>query len=498
MRRMRKGVAAVTCAICVASTVFVGSFIAKSVISKADNMEIKVGDLTVSVPEEMLAAKVNSFLNIRYQPSSSSTIIGELKPGDTVTYLETLGEWTKVDVNGQIGYVYTKYALTGNSLKKYIKNNLDKFSVEAVQTEESFSKVYKTKKGARADAATYEMNGKVKKTATIYATKSSAQTIKNEYETVKKAVVNVQALRLRENASTKSPIKAVLSKGTYLTIVSDAKKDWMKVKYDGKIGFVSKDYIRVANVKQNKSNIVKTVKKDTKLNVEQVEKNWVQVSCDGVKNYMKREYCNVSAQTDDKKVTGLLENNVSCKIKNVQDDIALVTLKDGSQGYTKCANLKAQISIDGVKINEAAVNAEQKKIEEKQNIQIKNDGKVSKKRTDIVNYALKFVGNPYKWGGNSLTEGTDCSGFVNLIYKKYGYNLARCSWLQAQNGKEISFSELQPGDLIFYYDKDLGRIGHVAIYMGNNKIVHAKSTKAGITTNEWNYRTPYKAVNVID
>lgn len=127
MRRMRKGVAAVTCAICVASTVFVGSFIAKSVISKADNMEIKVGDLTVSVPEEMLAAKVNSFLNIRYQPSSSSTIIGELKPGDTVTYLETLGEWTKVDVNGQIGYVYTKYALTGNSLKKYIKNNLDKF-----------------------------------------------------------------------------------------------------------------------------------------------------------------------------------------------------------------------------------------------------------------------------------------------------------------------------------------------------------------------------------
>ena len=323
MRRMRKGVAAVTCAICVASTVFVGSFIAKSVISKADNMEIKVGDLTVSVPEEMLAAKVNSFLNIRYQPSSSSTIIGELKPGDTVTYLETLGEWTKVDVNGQIGYVYTKYALTGNSLKKYIKNNLDKFSVEAVQTEESFSKVYKTKKGARADAATYEMNGKVKKTATIYATKSSAQTIKNEYETVKKAVVNVQALRLRENASTKSPIKAVLSKGTYLTIVSDAKKDWMKVKYDGKIGFVSKDYIRVANVKQNKSNIVKTVKKDTKLNVEQVEKNWVQVSCDGVKNYMKREYCNVSAQTDDKKVTGLLENNVSCKIKNVQEKMHL-------------------------------------------------------------------------------------------------------------------------------------------------------------------------------
>lgn len=501
MKRVKKGVAAVTCAACIASTVFVGNFIEQRFISNADNMEIKVGDLTVSVPEKMLAANVNSFLNIRYQPSSSSTIIGKLKPGDTVTCLSSKGEWTKVDVNGQIGYVYSKYILTGNNLKKYIKNNLNKFSVEAVQTEESFSKVYKTKKSARADAATYNMDGKVKKTATLYATKSSAKTIKNEYETVEKAVVDVPALRLRKKASTKSPIKAVLKKGTYLTILSKEKKEWIKVKYNGTVGYMSKDYIKMAQVKQNKSNIVKTVKKDTKLNVAQVEKNWIEVSCDGEKNYMKREYCKVSAQSEDKKVTGLLENNVVCQIKNVQDDVALVTLKDGSQGYMKCENLKAQISIDGVKINEAAVSAEQKKLENNQentNIQIKNDGKVSKKRTEIVNCALQYVGNPYVWGGNSLTKGTDCSGFVNLIYKKYGYNLARCSWLQAQNGKEISFSELQPGDLLFYYDKDLGRIGHVAIYMGDNKIVHAKSSKSGITTSAWNYRTPYKAVNVID
>ncbi len=75
--------------------------------------------------------------------------------------------------------------------------------------------------------------------------------------------------------------------------------------------------------------------------------------------------------------------------------------------------------------------------------------------------------------------------------------LDRCSYQQAENGTEISFEQLRAGDLLFYFDKELQRIGHVAIYMGDGKIVHAKSKADGITTGSWNYRTPYKAVNVI-
>ncbi len=94
---------------------------------------------------------------------------------------------------------------------------------------------------------------------------------------------------------------------------------------------------------------------------------------------------------------------------------------------------------------------------------------------DIVAYALQFVGNPYKWGGNSLTDGCDCSGFVNLIYKHFGFkNVPRQSQKFKTYGVAVSFSELQAGDIIVYP-------GHVAIYIGNGKIVEAQSARAGIT-----------------
>lgn len=94
---------------------------------------------------------------------------------------------------------------------------------------------------------------------------------------------------------------------------------------------------------------------------------------------------------------------------------------------------------------------------------------------ELVNYALQFVGNPYKWGGNSLTNGCDCSGFVNLIYKHFGFkNVPRQSTLFKYYGEPVAFANLKAGDIVVYP-------GHVAIYIGNGKIVEAQSTKAGIT-----------------
>jgi uncharacterized protein YgiM (DUF1202 family) len=120
---------------------------------------------------------------------------------------------------------------------------------------------------------------------------------------------------------------------------------------------------------------------------------------------------------------------------------------------------------------------------------------VSDVRVDLCQYAKEFLGNPYVWGGTSLTNGADCSGFVLSIFKKYGVSLPHSSRAQANCGTTISVSEVQPGDLIFYGKGST--INHVAIYIGNGQVIHASSPKTGIRISNMSYRTPVKAVRIL-
>lgn len=103
--------------------------------------------------------------------------------------------------------------------------------------------------------------------------------------------------------------------------------------------------------------------------------------------------------------------------------------------------------------------------------------------SSVVDFATQFVGNPYVWGGTSLTNGADCSGFVQSVYANFGVSLPRTSYEQQNAGTEVSYADAQPGDLICYG-------GHVAIYMGNGQIVHASNSVDGIKiSNDATYRT---------
>lgn len=121
---------------------------------------------------------------------------------------------------------------------------------------------------------------------------------------------------------------------------------------------------------------------------------------------------------------------------------------------------------------------------------------VSDVRVSLVSYATQFVGNPYVWGGTSLTRGADCSGFVMSVFANYGISLPHSSRAQANCGTKISASDAQPGDLFFYGNGN--SINHVAIYIGGGRVVHASSPKSGIKISGAYYRTPVKVVRVIN
>ncbi|MCL2050101.1 MAG: NlpC/P60 family protein [Lachnospiraceae bacterium] len=120
---------------------------------------------------------------------------------------------------------------------------------------------------------------------------------------------------------------------------------------------------------------------------------------------------------------------------------------------------------------------------------------VSDIRVDVCEYAKKFLGNPYVWGGTSLTKGADCSGFVQSVFRNFGVRLPRSSVQQAGVGTKISLSDIKAGDLIFYARG--GRIDHVAIYIGGGQVIHASTARTGIRISRYNYRTPHAIRRVL-
>jgi len=170
----------------------------------------------------------------------------------------------------------------------------------------------------------------------------------------------------------------------------------------------------------------------------------------------------------------------------------------------KLANAQAQVSSYKKKLQEQT--SEIKRLEQRQKEEeaaktaaavekAKNAGKTSQANGDtpvvtggsangqaIANYACKFVGNPYVFGGTSLTNGTDCSGFTQSVYAHFGISIPRSSTSQRTVGRGVSYAEAQPGDIVCY-------AGHVAIYLGGGKIVHASSERTGIKYGNATYRT---------
>ena len=277
-------------------------------------------------------------------------------------------------------------------------------------------------------------------------TPTAAQTC--GYTNLGMSVISSGNLNIRQEASTDSEVVGILTNHNACELLEDA-GDWYKVTSGKVTGYVSKQYLVIGDeaeaIAEQEIKTVATVNTET-LNVR-------------------------AEKSTEAAVLSQVGNSEAFTVNSVADGWVEISVDD-SVGY---------ISQDYVTLAQALPTA--KTIE-----QVKYGDGVSDVRASVVSYALQFVGNRYVWGGTSLENGVDCSGFTMRILGKYGVSLPHSSKAQPSCGTKISASDAKPGDLFFYGSGS--SISHVAIYIGNGQIVHASNKRDGIKVSNAFYRSP--------
>ena len=241
----------------------------------------------------------------------------------------------------------------------------------------------------------------------------------------KMATVNTETLKVRSEASLEASVIGLVPGGEELSVL-DEENGFVKVSIEEGDGWVSEDYVVVATEYVTAESI-----EEEKARIAEEEK----------------------AREDAKKAAQAAEERMKAKEKAKEGKNAEITDKSTSSEST--ASQQATVSSSGSGLGQS-----------------------------VANYAVKFVGNPYVYGGTSLTNGADCSGFVMSVYKNFGVSLPHSSTSDRYVGYNVgSLANAQPGDLVCYS-------GHVAIYIGNGQIVHASTEATGIKISNASYRTP--------
>ncbi len=457
-------------------------------------------------------AEVSGFLNVRKTPENYGEIVGKLQKGAACEIVDTSTEgWYKITSGGVNGYVSRQYILTGDQAKKIAAENVEERAV--IQAEKLNVRATPSQDG--------EIVGQVLKDER-YSVKSIEDGwvqiddgfISADYVTVRYAlnearkmdmrttvlslydnlgVSNVSNyLNVRDNPDEKTgKIIAKLPSNAGCDILETPKDGWYKVR-SGKItGYVKSEFILTGQAAKDKamqvsklmaiantdgvnvrsepntnSSIWTQISNSERFLVADQQDGWVEIELDDSKAYISSDYVDVKYGLNEAiKYTPIVETPAT----------------GGTTSKPSKGNSSSKPSGNKNNNNAAAGSGA---------------GSVSSKRAQIANYAVQFVGNPYVWGGTSLTSGTDCSGFTMSVMSKFGVSLPHNSGSQSQRGKSISSSQMRPGDLVFYSGSG-GGINHVAIYIGNGQVCHASNKKSGIKISSWNYRSPSKIVNVL-
>ena len=237
-------------------------------------------------------------------------------------------------------------------------------------------------------------------------------------------------------------------------------------------------YINIRKEATTDSEIVGIMKNNAVATVTGTEDGWYQITSGSISGYIKAEYLTVGDQAllDSVKTRTATVETETLKVRSeASTDASVVTLAgqdeqltvtdEQTPGWVKVETSDGEgyISTEYAEVADTYQYAEKPEVESAQ----------SSSGSSVISYASQFLGNPYVWGGTSLTNGVDCSGFVMQVYAHYGISLPHSSSALRSVGRGISYSEAQPGDIICYS-------GHVALYIGGGQIIHASNPSDGI------------------
>ena len=436
---------------------------------------------------------VSGYLNVRKTPESGGDIIGKMQENSVCTILDEQDGWYHIQSGEVEGYISSEYVLSGDEAKA---EALEQVSLRAVITADSLnirtSPEIKDDNvvGQALEGERYQVIGQGDGWIQI-----SSGYISADYAEVKLSLNEAVKMDLRAMAINRYDHLVISKVTNYLNVRSSPADEgdkniigkmpskaagdiletldgWYKIRSGSITGYITSDpqytatgqeAIDLATQAASLMAIVRTDRLNVRMEPNTDSKIWTQIS--------KEERYPVEKQLD-----GWVQIDLDTGDSGNGEE------NDGAYISTRDNNVDVQYALtEAIKFSPMEETANQQ----------------ASLRSKIVNYALKFVGNPYVWGGTSLTNGADCSGFTQSVLRNFGISVPRVSREQANTGKGIKSSDMRPGDLIFYTNSK-GTINHVAMYIGNGQIVHAASRRSGIKISTWNYRTPAKIRNVID
>lgn len=307
-------------------------------------------------------------------------------------------------------------------------------------------------------------------------------------------------------------------KSEYLAIGFDAEK--LIGKYGTKLATVTTETLKVREECNTECTVLTLVAEDETFEVVKELDEWVKIIVDeGTKGYVAKEY--VTIEVEFKEAISIEEEQAAIRAKEERErkareaeEAARLAREEAArqeaarqEAARQEAARRAAASKGSSSANKSSSGSSNKSSGSSSSSSSSSSrsssgssssgskpSSASGTGASAASYAQNFIGNKYVYGGTSLTNGTDCSGFVQSVYSKYGVSLPRTSSSQSNAGSSVSLDNVQAGDLIFYSSG--GSVNHVAMYIGDGKVVHASNKRDGIKISNINYRTPCKARRV--